>query len=172
MKVPETRKLKVYLAKSNECNPEVVAQVRAHLKTYNIDIVEFTGGMYSDKSLRDSEYLIVVPSLTDIQITDYEIGKGLYTQIDTFSTNYDTYVKSEKSGSCVLSEYIYIVSNTDPCLFAELELMTLTDKNNWRKYGEIYTGHRMTELPFEKAKEVAPIVSSTSNGLSKYLLLS
>lgn len=79
---------KVYLAKSNRSNPNLVMKVRELLFQYDIEIVEFTGGEYSSKPLLSCDYLIIVPELpVDNLVIDVDnviIGKGLFTQIREF----------------------------------------------------------------------------------------
>ena len=77
---------KVYLAKSNKANPDLVSRVRQDLSKFNIEIVEFTGGTYTHKPLLGCDLLIVVPDLTN---SDIIVGKGLYEQIDAFGNAKD-----------------------------------------------------------------------------------
>ena len=72
---------KVYLAKSNKANPDLVSKVRQNLSQFEVEIVEFTGGTYTHKPLLSCELLIVVPDLTN---NDIIIGKGLFEQINEF----------------------------------------------------------------------------------------
>ena len=72
---------KVYLAKSNRANPNLVTRVRQALSKFEIEIVEFTGGQFSHKPMLECEYLVVVPDLSGEEIV---IGKGLFEQIDRF----------------------------------------------------------------------------------------
>ena len=76
---------KVYLAKSNRANPNLVTRVRQALSKFEIEIVEFTGGQFSHKPMLECEYLVVVPDLSGEEII---IGKGLYEQIDRFQSEY------------------------------------------------------------------------------------
>ena len=77
----------IYLAKSNRSNPDVVSAVRTILKKFGADIVEFTGGAYSNKPLLACDMLIVVPELSGDNDDDAEyldVGKGLFGQIEAF----------------------------------------------------------------------------------------
>lgn len=56
------KKMKVYLAKSNKANPDVVARVRQTLSNYNLEIVEFKGGTYSHKQLLECDQMVIVPA--------------------------------------------------------------------------------------------------------------
>ena len=75
---------KVYLAKSNKANPDLVSKVRQNLTQFEVEIVEFTGGTYTHKPLLSCDLLIVVPDLTN---SDIIVGKGLYEQINEFSND-------------------------------------------------------------------------------------
>lgn len=73
---------KVYLAKSNRANPDVVSRVRQALSKFPIQIVEYTGGQFSHAPMMECEQLVVVPDLEGDEIV---IGKGLFEQINKFS---------------------------------------------------------------------------------------
>ena len=79
---------KVYLAKSNKANPNTVSKVRQTLSKFNIQVVEFTGGTYSNDLLLSCDELIVIPDISECYDDGYywncSIGKGLYEQIDAF----------------------------------------------------------------------------------------
>ena len=81
-------KAKVYLAKSNKSNPNVVSRVRQTLSDYDVEIVEFTGGSYSHKPMVDCDFLVVVPELSESWCEDGVIvGKGLYEQLTAWQDN-------------------------------------------------------------------------------------
>jgi hypothetical protein len=73
---------KVYLAKSNRANPNLVTKVRQTLSSFQIEIVEYTGGLFSHAPMMECDKLVVVPDLSNDEVI---IGKGLYKQIDRFS---------------------------------------------------------------------------------------
>ena len=81
---------KIYLAKSNRSDPTLVSKVRALLKELEIEIVEFTGGDYSDVPLLECDYLLVIPHNLEYEDDRLFIGRGLYNQIDSFYCNTDT----------------------------------------------------------------------------------
>ena len=81
---------KVYLAKSNRANPDVVSSVRQTLSKYDVEVVEFKGGTYSHKQLLECDIMVIVPA-TDT-IWDEEgiiLGKGLYEQLEAFEQHSD-----------------------------------------------------------------------------------
>jgi hypothetical protein len=86
--------MKIYLAKSNRCNPIDYINIRNLLLQHKIDILEYTGGDYTDTKLLSSDMLIVLP---EIYSTAIKLGKGLYSQIKTF---------------CRHNENAWIVSNS------------------------------------------------------------
>ena len=84
-------KPKVYLAKSNKSNPNVVSRVRQTLSDYDVDIVEYTGGSYSHRPMVDCDFLVVVPELCESWCEDGVIvGKGLYEQLTAWQDNNDS----------------------------------------------------------------------------------
>ena len=89
---------KVYLAKSNKANPDLVAKTRQILSKFNIDILEFVGGNYSHDKMLECDILVVVPYIDSN--TQVVIGKGLFDQIEVFE---------EQNGE----ENICVVSNSD-----------------------------------------------------------
>ncbi len=76
------KKMKVYLAKSNRANPDVVARVRQTLSNYNLEIVEFKGGTYSHKQMLECDFLVVVPEILNNH--EFMLGKGLHEQMTSF----------------------------------------------------------------------------------------
>jgi hypothetical protein len=72
---------KVYLAKSNKANPNIVSAVRQTLAKFEIEIVEFTGGQYSHDLLLCCETLIVIPDLSNVTLR-YDEGHGIYNKND------------------------------------------------------------------------------------------
>jgi hypothetical protein len=79
-------KSRVYLAKSNRANPNIVSNVRITLNNFDVDVIEYSGGQYSNNALLSCDYLVVVPestpNLTDLS-SEISIGKGLYEQIES-----------------------------------------------------------------------------------------
>lgn len=79
---------KVYLAKSNRANPDVVSSVRQTLSKYDVEIVEFKGGTYSHEQLLECDIMVIVP---DTQTIWHEegiiLGKGLYEQLEAFDND-------------------------------------------------------------------------------------
>lgn len=86
---------RVYIAKSNKANPNLVSRVRQTLSVFDVQIVEFTGGSYSHDLLLSCDELYVIPDLSEAENDEYEeswsvsIGKGLYEQIKAFSEKHN-----------------------------------------------------------------------------------
>lgn len=75
---------KIYFAKSNKANPDDVMKVRKLLSKYDIEVVEYSGGTYSNKPLSECQYLLVLPDLTTLEDDVVCLGKGLHQQIESF----------------------------------------------------------------------------------------
>jgi hypothetical protein len=81
---------KVYLAKSNRANPDVVSSVRQTLSKYDVEVVEFKGGTYSHKQLLDCDMMVIVPATDTIWREEGIIlGKGLFEQLEAFEEHSD-----------------------------------------------------------------------------------
>lgn len=120
------KKMKVYLAKSNRANPEVVARVRQTLSNYNLEIVEFKGGTYSHKPLLECDQMVIVPEEVDVCEDFTTIGKGLYEQIEAFSR------KSLHNSDNI------IVITSDDCGTSMIENTVEIDEDDYVNYAELY----------------------------------
>jgi hypothetical protein len=154
-------KPKVYLAKSNRSNPDLVTRVRQILSSYDIEIVEFSGGQYSHKPLKECEYLVVIPDLSTLNISygDYivEIGKGLCEQLDYFSENNE-------------AMNIIIISDNDLSV-REINTIEITNENDYINYASIFLEDE-DDISFKQVcKNIfGDIVINTSEFSYKYLL--
>lgn len=124
---------KVYLSKSNQSDPELVALVRKHLTSeFNVELVEFTGGTYNKNPLLNADVLIVLPS-KEAKGKDFYVGKGQFEQITDFlDTCKPIFVVDE-----------FFLENEDEyadLLLSEITDIDLNDAANWQtKYGLVYT---------------------------------
>jgi hypothetical protein len=77
-------KSRVYLSQIGQ--PNIVSNVRITLNNFDVDVIEYSGGQYSNNALLSCDYLVVVPestpNLTDLS-SEISIGKGLYEQIES-----------------------------------------------------------------------------------------
>ncbi len=115
---------KVYLAKSNRANPNLVTRVRQALSNFQVEIVEYTGGQFSHAPMMECEQLIVVPDLSNDEVI---IGKGLYEQIDRFSRDKGM-------------EYVLVLSSDDldNLYVREIDEIEIVDYDDYVSYAYIY----------------------------------
>lgn len=109
-------KEKVYLAKSNRADPNLVGLVRQTLSNYDIEIVEYSGGEYSHKPLLKCDWLVIVPDLnTSVYDEGIIVGKGLYEQIIQFEKHVDlSCVSVVLDKNLTVSEICdYFIDNSD-----------------------------------------------------------
>lgn len=154
---------KVYLAKSNKANPDVVSRVRQDLSKFDVEIVEFSGGTYTHKPLLECNLLIVVPDLTNDNI----IGKGLYEQINLFS---------EKNNF----EDVLVVTNfSKNQIFVDLiEDLYVDDSNDYVNYGVLSVSggkenliDTLEDAYYYTMKRVSDSIVQTIENEYQYLLI-
>jgi hypothetical protein len=114
---------KVYLAKSNRANPDVVSRVRQALSKFPIQIVEYTGGQFSHAPMMECEQLVVVPDLEDEGVI---IGKGLYEQISKF-------------GNGKGFEYLFVIAD-EGLNVKDVEGLDIIDYDDYVSFAEIEFG--------------------------------
>jgi hypothetical protein len=114
---------KVYLAKSNRANPDLVSRVRQALSKFPIQIVEYTGGQFSHAPMMECEQLVVVPDLEDEGVI---IGKGLYEQISKF-------------GNGKGFEYLFVIAD-EGLNFKDVEGLDIIDYDDYVSFAEIEFG--------------------------------
>lgn len=112
---------KVYLAKSNRANPDVVSRVRQTLSKFQIQIVEFTGGQFSHSPMMECNQLVVVPDLDSEEIV---IGKGLYGQITKFGSNKGF-------------EYVFVISDGEDLIVKEINEIDIVDYDDYIEHAVI-----------------------------------
>lgn len=85
---------KIYLAKSNKANPYDLMLLKGFLAKKQLEVVEYTGGVFSMKPMDECEFMVVVPDFSNLKVEDgtvrwdepITIGKGLYGSIQYFSS--------------------------------------------------------------------------------------
>lgn len=123
-------KTKVYLAKSNLVNTGRLNRVREYLQDFDIEIIEFKGGQYSNKPLLQCEYLVIVPE--SLQNKRNNIDKGLTCQIDDFSVKDGNMDKIVMVGAIIKgTPYLYPI--------VELDAVTIDWQSN---YSNVILGAR------------------------------
>lgn len=129
---------RVYLAKSNKANPNLVSAVRQTLSKFDIELVEFTGGTYSHDLLLTCDEMIAIPDLSTLKTLENEIskfttislGKGLWEQISTFyEAGHSPFIITDYDGHVGIGGVVY---DDDDDNFYSLEL---NDEKNYTDYG-------------------------------------
>lgn len=181
---------KIYLAKSNRANPNLVSKVRETLSKFNVEIIEYTGGQYSHNSLLQCDELIVIPDISEAfeNMSTYShqwlcpIGKGLYEQISMFSkeifivTDFDGYegvgglyydlgeVESEDS------QYnIEVDDDRNYINYAHLSIdLKSGSQNPWELYDYVLEANELKSEVKTEVGKVSNLITKTKN---KFLLL-
>jgi hypothetical protein len=154
---------KVYLAKSNKANPDVVSRVRQDLSKFDVEIVEFSGGTYTHKPLLECNLLIVVPDLTNDNI----IGKGLYEQINLFSEKND------------FEDVLVVTDFSKNQIFVDLiEDLYVDDSNDYVNYGVLSVSggkekliDTLEDAYYYTMKRVSDSLVQTTENDYQYLLI-
>lgn len=75
--------MKVYLAKSNKANPDVVAYTRKKIQALGHEVVEYTGGKYNPDQIFECNLVVAVthPEEQPNNASKY-IGRGVLGQLD------------------------------------------------------------------------------------------
>lgn len=123
---------KIYLAKSNKANPNIVMDVREKLSKYNLDVVEYSGGGYTHKDLKTCDYLIVIPDMKNVTLYNANkssvlIGNGLLEQIDVFSGQNSSQI------GVILDSYLTIGLCNET---------TVIDSTDYINYGKLFTNKK------------------------------
>lgn len=165
-------KVKIYLAKSNKANPDDVMRVRQLLSKYPIEIVEYSGGTYSNKPLKDCQFLIIVPCMENVEENWGEItvtiGKGLHDQI--------TYFESLNNG-CEINNILVLSDTSDGDLtFSFYEDMDVCDSENYIDYTTLMLSEKSFQLKDFFSSKYCNSIEMTGNGDGefnkyKYLLI-
>lgn len=154
---------KVYLAKSNKANPDLVSKTRQILSKFNIEIVEFTGGTYSHDKMLECDMLVVVPYINSNGTV--VIGKGLFDQMEAFEET-------------IGNEYVCVISNPDNFFIQEVEEVDVINHTDYVNYAYVHFFDHGDDLEdiFQdvgysyKPKSEIVLLSSVSNS-SYYVLI-
>lgn len=158
-------KTKVYLAKSNLSDPMLVQEVRLYLKQFDVEIIEFKGGTYTNGPLMLCHELIIIPANPNQEYSLYTIGKGLYQQIKDFEYGKDlddtyplvvTYCRNGKFQFSGISNLVPIKDSTSFVEYAYLDT-------------DIEDSVPDLDFMFTKIEPLLPTVSKPLK--NKYLLL-
>jgi hypothetical protein len=141
------KKTRVYLAKSNRADPNVVGYVRQHLTGSGYEVVEYNGRVtYTHKDLLSCDRLILVPEIhktanpvTSNQVFKLTIGRGLYEQLVAWRDNTD-----------VEPDVITVLSHLNNQIYsAMIESISIIDpvNPNWVTYAKL-TLERLENFKF------------------------
>ena len=142
---------RVYLAKSNRANPNLVSAVRQTLSKFDIELVEYIGGSYSNDLLLSCDELYIIPDLSKSFDDDYEgtwsvpLGKGLYEQITSFQN--DVFIVTDYDGHIGIGGIHYddiqdmVIEIADESDYVDYAMFTVDtefcDKTSWELYDYI-----------------------------------
>lgn len=130
------KKLKVYLAKSNRADFELVSRTRNHLKRFSqIELLEWTEGEYSNSDVHACDVIIFITENPASALGEYRVGKGLYTQLVDFRDTHGAEFDSFLDKAFILNHFdqeIYLDSIVD---------YRITDSKSWTNYAAFETDH-------------------------------
>lgn len=128
--------MKVYISKSNNGNPDLLAKVRHELKKIKgIEIIEFKGGKYTNKPLINSDFVVVIPP-----DEDEFVGKGQYFQIHDCFNHKDSKVE----------DVVLVVSSGEDKLIKIKNItgIEINDEEDWTwSYGRVNANGAEYSLP-------------------------
>jgi hypothetical protein len=145
--------MKVYLAKSNSCDPEVYMKVKKYIKdNIKCELLEYSGGTYDPSVILMSDYLVVIPPDLDYDtrrafLPSIHTGKGQFEQCKNFAMiNYH----SSTNGTSQWFQPISLHTNkvlvltrflSDRPLFSPLRGLEQLNTNDWKaSWGKIHVG--------------------------------
>lgn len=76
--------MKIYLSKSNLCDPVVTSAIRKAINTNDHELVEFRGGTYDIANVLSCDMVIVVtpPDASDnVDQNTKKLGRGIYSEV-------------------------------------------------------------------------------------------
>lgn len=151
--------MKIYLAKSNSCDPEVYMKVKKYIKdNIKCELLEYSGGTYDPGVILMSNYLIVIPPDFEfdkrlVNLPSILTGKGQFEQCRSFAMiNYhsDTTGSSQwfqpigpnKDKVFVLSRFL-----SGRPMFSPLRGLEKLNTNDWKTtWGKIYVSSNDKEV--------------------------
>lgn len=138
---------RVYLAKSNRANPDLVSLVRQTLSKFDVEVVEFTGGTYSHDLLMSCDEIIAIPDLTTLKrcniskFTTIALGKGLWEQIaTTYECGKPVFIITDYDDNVGIGGVFF---DDDDDNFYSLDL---SDENDYTEYGYFCVNEKNADL--------------------------
>jgi len=143
--------MKIYLAKSNKANYDVVALTRKHLTELGHEIVEFKGGDYSPLDLENSDACVAI--VDQYSATEPIIGRGLFEQMNI------CLFKTAKTCVVVNADQI------NEFIVHRVLDTKLIDSKNWVAYGRAVLEPK--SVPFSMIIDNGKSISSSQGFQSK-----
>ena len=126
------RRSKAYLSKSKAGNFNDIIKAKNYLELLGFEVVEFQGGMYSNKPLLSCDRLFILPPCLKENPT---IGKGQYEEICAFR-------KQQRK-----QDNIHIISNMSNRLHIDELNKILLIKKNWQTdYAVLKTNNQQMDI--------------------------
>ncbi len=129
---------KVYFLKSNSVSKETVEKIRRYILKFDITLKEFTGGAYSNSTMDDCEFLIVLPpplqkrrpGVSEIA----NVGRGIFQQTQYFYNN-----KKKIKNILIITAY-GLCDNRDIAYieFSTPEFWNVRNQMDYVNYGDIH----------------------------------
>ena len=129
---------KVYFSKSNSVSKETVEKIRRYILKFDITLKEFTGGTYSNSTMDDCEFLIVLPpplqkrrpGVSEIA----NVGRGIFQQTQYFYNN-----KKKIKNILIITAY-GLCDNRDIAYieFSTPEFWNVRNQMDYVNYGDIH----------------------------------
>ena len=130
--------MKIYICKSNNCDPDTLIHLRAMCRKENIDVLEHTGGQYDPLLIHEAQMIIIIPpDIAENKTSIVEsalVGKGLFSQANEFNGPKFLALRRENM--------VY---------FKDVTKVEVYDTNDWKiRYGKITTDifeyYRVSEM--------------------------
>ena len=124
------KKLKIYLAKSNRCDFELVSRTKNYLKRFSqIEVLEWVGGEYTNKDVHKCDVIIFITENPSSHLGNYSVGKGLYTQLRDFCDTHNNHL-----------EKTFVLNSIDQDIYLDNILdFRIEDSKSWVNYGVFET---------------------------------
>ena len=146
--------MKVYLAKSNSCDPEVYMRVKKYIKgNIKCELLEYSGGTYDPSVILMADYLVVIPPDFDFVTTrpnlpSIHTGRGQFEQCKHFAiinyhsstTGTSQWFQPTNPGN----DKVFVLSRflMDRPMFSLLRGLEKLNTNDWKAaWGKIYVSH-------------------------------
>ena len=128
--------LKVYLSKSLQLSDTILEPIRKSLIGSGFEVTEYKSGTYSDKDLKEADFVVLVPMLNPVGIERNRwktfVGKGQYSEVrHCFMSNKSCFIYHSMAdyGDIRMSKLYEPDSIFEPLI---------NDSNDWKyKYGTV-----------------------------------